>query len=211
MKAVIFDMDGVVSDTQKLQVQVESELLKKYGIEMTTDELTETYAGVSDREWLKKLSEEYGVFIDIDKTLEEKWEKLFLLVKDGIDAMPGVIEFIDKLRTSGFKLAIASASPVNFIEFVLSKLNLKDKFDVITSSTEVEHGKPSPDVFLLAAKRLGLKPEECIVIEDGVNGMVAAKRANMFCIGYVNRKVNKDLPADIIISNFNEINIEELK
>ena len=82
-------------------------------------------------------------------------------------------------------LGIASSAPINFIETVLSKLGLKEKFEVITSAEEVKYGKPNPEIFLLAAKKLNVNPQECVVIEDAEGGMTGAKKANMKCIGLV--------------------------
>jgi HAD superfamily hydrolase (TIGR01549 family) len=111
------------------------------------------------------------------------------------------------LKENGFPLAIASASIKSFINLVVKELGLENIFDVLVSSTEVAKGKPAPDIFLLAAKKLGADPENCIVIEDGIKGMEAAKNAGMKCIGLVADK-NGAYPADILVNSLTEIKID---
>ena len=210
VKAVIFDMDGVISDTQGMHAEIEEKFLEEYGIDMPADEITAKYAGYSDGEFYKAVFSEYGVAsASVDKAVSEIWKRKFAAIKGGVSAIPGVKELIANLHGDGFKLAVASASIPEFIGLILSSLGLTGKFDVIVSSVEVEKGKPEPDIFLLAAKKLGVGPKDCVVIEDGINGMIAAKKAGMKCIGIV--KKEGEYPADLIITNFNELSPEKIK
>lgn len=212
IRAVIFDMDGVISDTQKIFSSVESEQLKKYGIHISAEELSEKYAAMSDRSFYEKISKDYKKPLPkIEEMMQKKWEKMFALTKKNVKALPGVVELITELKNHHFKLAVASASLRDFIENVLQALKLKNMFDSITSSEEVRNGKPAPDVFLLAAKRLNVEPKECVVIEDSINGMIAAKTAGMKCIGYVRESTKKQYPTDIIIKKFSEIDSEKIQ
>lgn len=207
---MIFDMDGVISDTQGLHAEVEEELLKKYGVTMSADEITEKYAGVSDKEFFERAFKGHRMPPnDITIIIAEKWDEMVALAENNIRPIPGAIELISELKRQKFKLGVASASPVKFIDLVLSKLKLKEEFDVITSGDEVERGKPDPDIFLLTAKKLGVRPKECVVIEDGINGMIAAKRAGMKCVGLV--KNEGSYPADLIVNEFKELTIEKIK
>jgi len=130
--------------------------------------------------------------------------------KNNILPIRGTKELITNLNKSKFKLAIASYSPLEFIELVVHTLGLKDVFDSITSTDEVKRGKPGPDVFILAAKRISCKPEECIVIEDSLNGIIAAKKAGMKCIGFVADK-GKNYPADLLVTDIRNISIEKIR
>ncbi len=210
IKAVIFDMDGVVSDTQKLHASVEESLLKKYGIKMDVEEITEKYAGVPDRKVFERIFRDNNILVDVDKVIKEKWDKMFSLTKNNVSPISGAMELINELKNNGFKLGIASSSPIRFIELVLSELGLKEKFYAITGAEEVKYGKPDPQIFLLTARKLRVTPKECVVIEDGISGMIAAKRAGMKCIGLV-EKENRDYPADLIVRSLREIKIENLK
>ncbi|MBI2463409.1 HAD family phosphatase [Candidatus Peregrinibacteria bacterium] len=212
IRAVIFDMDGVISDTQKIFSSVESEQLKKYGIHVTPEKLEEKYAAMSDRPFYEKIFKDYEKPLpNIETLMQKKWEKMFMLTEKNVEALPGVVKLITDLKNHNFKLAVASASLFNFIENVLQALKIKNMFDSIASSEEVKNGKPAPDVFLLAAKRLEIDPKDCIVIEDSINGMIAAKTAGMKCIGYVRKNTKKQYPADKIIENFSEMNSEKIQ
>lgn len=204
-------MDGVISDTQAIYAKVESELLKNYGIDMSPDKITARFAGVGSKEMFRQIFADFGKEMPILAELEEKeMERINFLVKDNIREIPGTREFILRLKNHGLPLAVASGSRVSFIERVLSKLNLRNKFDAIASAEEVKRGKPEPDVFLLAANRLSIKPKECLVIEDGVSGMIAAKRAGMRCIGLVRNGAFLDCRVDLVVKNLRDVSITML-
>ncbi len=204
IEAVIFDMDGVISDTQIIHSQTESEMLQKYGIDLHPDEITKKYSGVKDgvmfREIFKKSGKEMPPLEDLTN---HKWSKM-AQIAGSIAEVPGTSAFISNLKKMGLPLAVASSSRLSFIELVLKELNLRDQFKVIASAEEVEMGKPAPDIFLLAAKRLGVLPEKCVVIEDGIAGMIGAKKADMYCIALATDG-SKDYPADLIVKNLLEV------
>lgn len=208
IKAIIFDMDGVISDTEVAQSEAEAKLLKKYGINLTTEEIMEKYSGVKDREWIGALIKEFNLSVNLDNLIEEKYQKL---MRVEIRPMDGSVELINNFKNNDFKLAVASASPPEFINLVLRELKISGKFEILTSASELEKGKPDPQIFLLAAQRLKLKPEECLVIEDGINGMIAAKRAKMKCIGLVKIKDYQKYPADLLVNSLKEINLENIQ
>lgn len=201
--AVIFDMDGVISDTQKFHETVELKLLRKHGMNITHEEI-ESYTGFSDKEFFEDLSKKYSTPLDVNAIIKEKWDMMMELARTGVDPIPGALKLINELKNHGLRLGIASASPTEFIELVLNELGVENIFYAVTSSHEVERGKPEPDIFLLTAKKLGVHPEKCVVIEDGINGMVAAKRAGMKCIALVKDK-NKDYHADLIVESLDEV------
>ncbi len=209
IKAVIFDMDGVISDTQHLHSSVEAALLKTYGIEMHAEEITRRFAGSSDKEMFREIFADFGKEnANLDEVVEQKWKRMHEVAAGHIVSIPGTAGLIDRLNSHNFGLAVASASRISFIEMVLRELELREKFHAITSSQEVERGKPDPAVFLLAAKKLSAHPEECVVIEDGLNGMVAAKRAGMRCVGLVREHSEQEYPADILVENLQDVPFE---
>lgn len=206
IKAIIFDMDGVISDTQKIHSKVEAELLNRYGYNFTPEDITQKYAGVRTTEFFGELLK--GKEQDIAGLLNKKQENMIKLAKQHVDPMPGIFELIAFAKTIG-PIAVASASDMNYVQTVLTTLKIQDKFESITSSEEVKKGKPAPDTFLLAAKRINTKPENCLVIEDGISGMIAAKKAGMKCIGLVPDRNAKDkYPATILVESLKEINKE---
>jgi len=210
MKAVIFDMDGVISDTNFLQSRVEEELLRKCGINLPYKEITKKYAGMADKEFFEKMFKDFDTKCDVEATIKDKYRNLLQLGKGKIKPIEGVLELINKLKNNGFKLAVASASREDLIEFILSELKILDKFDTLTSSTEVQKGKPDPETFLLTAEKLKIKPKDCTVIEDGKLGMIAAKKGGMRCIGLV-EDIKGNYPADKLVSSLNQLNLEDFK
>ena len=209
LKAVIFDLDGVIADTEILHAQTSSELLQEFGIFIPPRQLSAKYAGTSDEFMFRDLFSEHRISADPIATARRRWQKLYVLLDGNIQPMPGVVGLIQELKQHGIKIGVASGSYLHFIDIVLGKLNLKTAFDAIASSEEVRNIKPAPDVFLLAAERLGVPPKNCVVIEDAVAGMVGARRAGMKCVGLVENPAN-GYPADVLVSDLDAISLAQL-
>ena len=209
IKAVIFDMDGVIADTQTIHNETNAEILQSYGIPLSSKDMSK-FAGIPNKKTFADLFKKYNVNADVDKAVSEKWD----LIKEKtkvIKAIPGVLDFIQKLYSNKFKMAIASSSPADFIDHVLLSLKIKDFFTIIINGDEVKKGKPSPDIFLKAAKKLKVKPLDCLVFEDAPAGIQAAKNAGMKCIAITTAHKKEDLSrADKIIDSFSELTIENL-
>ncbi len=211
---VIFDMDGVISDTQILHASIESQLLAKQGIYLSPDEITKKYASMRDRDLFQQLFQEHRVQAPLDEVIAEKWALMRATVQEILTPMPYALSLVRQL-SSAFTLGLASSSPPDFIEYVLKRFSIYERFKAITSSHEVERSKPFPDVFLLAAQKLQKQPAECAVIEDSYNGMLAAKRAGMKCIGYVANGVvegvKPEYPADVVVDSLEKVSGEMIK
>ena len=212
VRAVIFDMDGVISNTQISHAQAESETLKIFGIDLTPQELSTRYAGVPDQVMFQQILQRFNKHVDINKIIEKKWLIMNGIIKNNIQPIPGVRDIIMLLYKEGYPLIVASASPTHFIETVLNSLHIRTFFRSIVSGDEVERGKPYPDLFLLAAKKLNIEPSNCLVIEDSSNGVQAAKNAEMKCIGITTTHSKKDLEnADLVIDAFSKLTMEKIK
>lgn len=203
-------MDGVVSDTQILHSQSESQLLSNYGINLSPAEITKRFAGMKTSEFFGELLKEKNIKINLTSLIDKKWQKMIELAQKSVSPMPGAINLINQFLKDGLKLGLASASTLKYIKIVLLKLNLENKFQTVVSADEVKRGKPEPDIFLKTAKKLFLKPNECVVIEDGISGMIAAKRAKMKCVGLTTDEKQNNYPADIIVKSLNELTIEKI-
>lgn len=207
IKAIIFDMDGVISDSQPIHAGLEELLLKEHGINLSADYLTSNYAGIPDRECARMIFAKYGKEVDLDKFVENKWARILEFAKGRISPIDGVLDLISKLKENNFRLAVASSSIPEFIDLILSELRIKHVFDVITSGKEVKLGKPNPEIFLLAAKKLGVPPQECLVIEDSEHGVVAAKKAGMKCVWLTSKEIlpDNEYRADIVVKSLREL------
>ncbi len=144
--------------------------------------------------------------------MHEKFEVFKDKVKNGIPPMPGAQDLIKLLKKNGIPIGVASSAEPQYIELVLTGLQLKPLFNAITASVEVLHGKPAPDIFLKAAKKLGMEPANCIVIEDARSGTLAAKAAGMKCIGLRYPQNNQDLSAaTMIVKTLKEVDLKLLE
>lgn len=182
LDTAIFDMDGLIIDSEPLWHEAANEVLAQLGVEM--DEATyATTVGLRTSEFLDYWFDVYGV----DKALaagaeEDITERVIRKVGESGLLMPGVKAAIDLLADIGFKIGLATSSPYSLIEAVLSKTGLTDAFQVRTSAEGMPHGKPHPAVYLSCAESLGSSPGDCLCFEDSFNGMIAAKAARMRCI-----------------------------
>ncbi len=214
LKAVIFDMDGVIIDSEPVHLKLEYEIYNELGIDITREEHS-TFVGTTSHYMWDTLKKKYKLSQELDYLVNHAREKYFNHLTSEeceIDLVEGVRDFIRKLHERGTKLAIASSSPLNVIEAVVKIFKLEEYFEVLVTGDMVEKSKPEPDIFLYAAEKLGAAPNECIVIEDSHNGARAAKKAGMKCIGYKNpSSSNQDISmADLVVEAFSEVDVDRL-
>lgn len=207
IKAVIFDMDGVISDSLSLHTHTESKVLARYDIYLTPEEILKRFNAVPDPVMYKQLFDEIGKKPNLEKLAEEKLVLFKEMAKKELRAIPGSIDFINDLSNKSFLLAVASSAPADIVNLILTTLHIKNKFGAIVTPEQVKHGKPDPECFLLAAKKLSTIPENCVVVEDAPRGITAAKKAGMQCIGITTTHPKSHLhEADKIIDSFKQIN-----
>lgn len=207
MKAVIFDMDGVIIDSEPIHLEVDIQTFKDLGCDISSEEL-EKYVGATNEYMFADIKKKYNINKSIEEIINNKVEMTKnKVIQMDLNPIDGIRELLNDLKNENIPTAIASSSPRDFIDVVISKFKLRDYFTYIISGEEVENGKPAPDIYLEAAKKLRLSPDDCIVIEDSRNGVIAAKTAGMKCIGFKNvNSGNQDLSkADIIIDSIADI------
>jgi len=209
IKAVIFDMDGVIIDSEPLHYKVFMNYAKsKFGLTISDEEYSQ-FIGTSNHHLFLTLQGKYHIAGDLTAIIKEYEDEIlgYLLAGTGEKPILGVDVLVKNLHHNKIKLAVASSSTMKVINIVLDMFDMNQFFDAKASGEEVEKGKPAPDVFLLAAERLNICPEECLVFEDSRNGVMAAKAAGMLCIGFYNpNSGEQDLSrADKIIENFAEV------
>lgn len=178
--AVVFDMDGVLVDSEPMQVDAMRELLRPYGIAYTDSENQEFF-GFTDPEVFRVLRARYGLEPDDDALTRRRTVLLVRLARTRTVPMPGVPDVPQALHGLGYRLAVASSSALDVIRATVDVLGIAGLFETLVSGLEVGRGKPAPDIFVETARRLGLAPRACLVIEDSRNGVRAAKAAGMVC------------------------------
>ncbi len=207
IQAFIFDMDGVIIDSEPLHFEVDIQVMKDFGAAITQEQL-EKYVGMTNPEMWKLIREEYQLQRTVSEIIDYQISnKIKILTAREMEPIDGIRELLADLKASGIPVGIASSSPPVFIQAVLDKFGLLDAFDCIVSGEEVDRGKPAPDVYLKAAELLGVEPASCMVLEDARHGIAAAKSAGMQCIGFVNpNSGNQDLSAaDYVVRSIAEV------
>lgn len=176
--AVVFDMDGILVDSEPLHLRATQAALGARGPSYTERD-NRAFFGATDSELLRVLRILFDLPEPTAALVEAKTAHLVALVRAEARPLPGVPTVPRGLRSSGFRLALASASRPSVIQAVLETVGLDGAFDAIVSGDEVARGKPAPDAFLMAARRLGVEPARCLVVEDSRNGVLAGKAAGM--------------------------------
>lgn len=211
MKAIIFDMDGVIINSEPLHYQVEKELIEELGGHLNR-EAHRAFVGATDYFMWQKLKEQFNLKPSVEEIVEMKKER-FLKRIDEVELTENFMNFMLTLYKEGYPMAIASSNNKRIVDAIVNRFGLDKYMKFIISGEEVKRGKPDPEIFITTAKRIGVDPESCLVIEDAENGVKAAKAAGMKCIGYKNMDSGKqDLSeADLVINNFSELNLDILK
>jgi len=213
-KAVIFDMDGVLVDTPKYVTIALNQLLEKYGAKMTTEYRKKTI-GRSIRDQIETWKKDFKIIEEIDPL--EFSKKAFLielnLMKKKIKPNEYLLNLIKKLKDNNIKIAVATSSTKDRAIQLLKLVDFFDKIDALVTAEDVELHKPNPEIFLKTAEELGVEPENCIVIEDAVNGIQASNSAGMKSIAYITEYYSKEEfenIANLIISDFSELDFEKI-
>jgi HAD superfamily hydrolase (TIGR01509 family) len=179
-QAVIFDMDGVLVDSEPFGFEAMRRMVARYGLGYSEQENAE-FLGRTTLESCRILKARHGL-PDAAETLADFYiEGMLAQIEEGPVPMPGVPDVLERVRAGGYRLAIASSAELRVIHANLTALALGPLFEAVVSGTQVARGKPAPDVFIAAADRLAVPPDRCLVVEDSRNGLLAAKAAGMIC------------------------------
>lgn len=211
MKAIIFDMDGVIIDSEPLHFELEKELLEELGGTVTKKEHA-AFVGTTDYNIWSTFKRQFDLKPSIEEILEIK-KKRFIKSIHRVNLVENFEEFMLNLYNHGYPMALASSNNKKAVKAIVDKFHLDEYIKFIISGEEVTNGKPDPEIFLTVAEKIKIEPADCLVIEDAQNGVKAAKAAGMKCIGFKNINSGKqDLSdADLVVENFNELDIDILK
>lgn len=178
--AVIFDMDGVLVDSEPMHVEAPRRVLGPLGIEYT-DADNERFFGFTDPEVFRILAREHGLELRQAELVQQRTQLIVEMTRAAPTPMEGVPDVLHRLVRARYRLALASSSSPDVIAATLDAIGVDDLFEVVVSGLVVGRGKPAPDIFLETARRLGVAPSGCLVVEDSRNGLLAAKAAGMTC------------------------------
>jgi len=212
MKAVIFDKDGVLIERFDLHFKSHSMVLAEFGVKIKKEDLIKRY-GMKISEILRDILKQYGKKISEStaKRIASKKVKIYVeLTEKGLKLLPGVKEFLKFLKNKGYKIGLASSDSKKTLQQFLRLTKTEKFFDVNIGGDEIKKGKPDPEIFLKCAKKLKVRPEDCVVVEDSVHGVKAAKKAGMKCIavatGQTPREELQKMKPDWVLNTLKEFN-----
>jgi beta-phosphoglucomutase len=215
VKAVIFDLDGVITDTAELHYQAWKNLANSIAIDFNR-EFNEELKGISRMDSLNKILHHGGVAdqyteeekLELATKKNEEYKGLLIHLKPE-NIYPGINEFLNTLKQSNIKIGLASASKNG--PAILDYLQITDYFDTIADPDSVANGKPAPDIFLKAAEQLGVSPQDCIGVEDSEAGIEAIQSANMYAVGVGTVEVMRKAGADLVLADTTELVWDQLQ
>lgn len=213
--ALIFDVDGVVADTEALNARASVLMFRQlYGVTVQPEDF-QPFIGHGDERYVEGVAEQYGVTIATQAAVDRRAANFFALLRDEpLPAAPGVREIVAAARRDPeFKLAIATSGQQAKQFPVIEGTGLRlEWFDVVVTGDEVDRKKPDPQIYLRTAERLGLSPSRCIVFEDAPAGVAAAKAAGMTCVAVTTSAPREQLQAaDLIVESLAELDLLQLK
>ena len=206
-KAFIFDMDGVIIDSEPIHDLVDLEVAAGFEIQLDHQRL-QKYIGMRSRDVWESIIVEDKLSLTPEQILLIANEKKLTCIKEfELQPIKGIPELLKQLKALNYRIALASSSPIVFIKAVLAKFDLEPYFEFIVHGDEVKAGKPAPDIFLEAARRLNVHPKNCFVLEDSKNGIAAGNAAGMITIGFANPE---SVPQDLSMAKHVVHSIEEV-
>ena len=211
IRAVIFDMDGVLVDSEPLINAAAIAMFKEKGLIVQPDDFL-PFVGAGEDRYIGGVAEHYGFPLDVAAAKKRTYEIYLDLVPSLLEAFPGVPDLIQDCRKAGLLLAVASSADLIKVRANLEKIGLPIQlWDTVVTGEAVLNKKPAPDIFLTAAQRLGVRPAECVVVEDALNGLQAAKGAGMRCVAVATTFPSDQLvEADEVRDNITDVLLSDL-
>lgn len=193
IKGVLFDMDGVLADSEQFICSAAVEMFRELGCTVKREDF-KPFTGTGENRYLGGVAEKYGVHADMEKMKARTYQIYGELVKGALSPLPGARDFVEGCRRKGFRLALATSADRIKMDMSLSEIGIPpDTFDSIVTGLDVVNKKPAPDIYLKAAGNIGLEPGECLVVEDAVSGITAGKAAGCRCLA-----VTTSFPAEML-------------
>lgn len=210
MKAVIFDMDGVVVHNDHYHVLAWQQFCDRIGRKTTENEV-KSWFGSTNKTILETIYQKNIPDDEADRLGNMKEETYRKLYKDHIKPLPGLKDFLKQVKTHLFKIALATSAPKENVDFVIGMTGLTNFFEVTTNASEIKNGKPDPEIFLKTSQKLKIDPKDCLVFEDSFQGIKAARDAGMKVIGVATSHKRSELKdVDAVIDDFTHIEILDI-
>lgn len=213
LNAIIFDKDGVLTDTEPLHFKTHFQALSEQGIKISKEEYAKYGVGTTIRYFHERIAKERNKKIYMDKSEKRKQELFNIITKDNLKAIPEAVDLLKRIKGK-YRLVVASTTPRKYLDRQLKTMKLDDFFEFIVSGyDDVEKSKPEPDIYFKTAELLNVRPSECLVIEDAQSGIRSAKAAGMKCIAYQNEitKLQDLSEADVVIDSLRKIDDNVIK
>ncbi len=215
IKAVIYDMDDLMVNSDPIHAMAWEKLLLNYNHNFfeLSEETRAWYIWMRVIDICEMIIKELNIDVNLDIFYQKRNEIFLDLIKDNLEAMPWLIESLKLFKDNNLKIALASSWAKNYIELVLERFDIAEYYDVIVSWDDVNIWKPHPETYTVAAQKLWLKPEECLVLEDAKNGIDAAIDANCKCIWIINLNTppQDHSRANLVLNSLLEIDMDKLK
>ena len=213
LKGLLFDMDGVLVNNLDVHRQAIAEFFRRYGVERTFDELNRHFGRGNDDIMGELMPREIVERVGIRELGNQKEAIYREIYAPTITPQPGLLEFLAQSQRKGLRCAVGSSGFLANVDFVLDKCAIRSYFSAIVAGDQVTKCKPDPEIYLTAASKLGLEPQECIVFEDAEAGIEAGKRAGMAVVALATtftREFLETTDADLIIDDFRDVTVERL-
>jgi len=182
IKGVLFDMDGVLADSEQYICKAAIMMFEELGLRAVPDDFKQ-FVGTGENRYIGGVAEKYGIRVDIDKVKARTYEIYQTIIRGNLKPLPGAAEMVNRCRNLGLKLALATSADRIKMIANLNEIGIPViSFDAIITGLDVVNKKPYPDIYIRAADELGLKTAECLVVEDAISGITAAKRAGCRCL-----------------------------
>ncbi|MEV0587801.1 HAD family phosphatase [Nonomuraea sp. NPDC050310] len=209
MEAVFFDMDGLLVDTEKLWLEVETKVMAKLGGEWTPEHQTHLVGGSMERTVAYMLAVSGS---DVAPETLREWmiQGMISRLREGVTMMPGALELLDALRAEGVPVALVTSSLKEIADAVLTFVG-RERFDTIVTADDVTHTKPDPEPYLTAAQRLGVEPTRCVVLEDSPNGVAAGTAAGCAVVAVPSLLPIEPAPGRLVLVSLTETNVSQLR
>ncbi|MBP2652774.1 MAG: HAD-superfamily hydrolase, subfamily variant 3 [Firmicutes bacterium] len=181
IKAVIFDLDGTLIDSEPIYFETDKKLFAEYGVNYDLA-MKNKYIGIGSVKMVEELKAQYQIKDSVETVVEKHNQRYLEIAREKTQVFPEMKRLLELLKEQQYLIAVASGSSPEVIDIVLGSVDLRKFFSVVISAEEVKQGKPAPDIFLEVASQWGIKGEQCLVVEDSRYGVMAAKSAGMYCV-----------------------------